>query len=238
MVDGRRRRRLKLLLRQTVRKQCWYCRYIFFGRRADSGLTQTPLQFDQMYRRPETYEQAFETMSRATATASPAPGGTQETVVAMSRRLLECDWWPNAMKPLYHKNLVVSFSVNTLVPTCVELMLDERSVNELEEREDNAEHRLKRRHDRLRAKLRSIERAIQGTRGRSVTPEFRSMTDAMLSMCTEPEVVTGLCQIYGLMKTARSVLDVFCDRLTKSLEEDSAIRESTDIPLELLMLGN
>jgi hypothetical protein len=153
----------------------------------------------------------------------------------MTRALFAHNWWDDGLQPLYRKNLIVSFLVNTLVPECVELLVDEHRLMKLLASVPASKKVTY--VARLAAHFDSVRVAAERSHARKVTPDFAKMRDAMVFLVTDPVVKSGFDLLFESSKTARTVVGVFVERLVDALDNHSKIEVSNDLPFHILALA-
>lgn len=185
------------------------------------------------YRRPTNFDDVVRILNEAT---KYDPQDERREIVLCLRRLEEMGWYKKGLYHLYNENMLVKFLVNTFVPTVVELVADPDTLKKLSsvltdaKREKYGEG-FNGVFDTLATES---ERAKQRT---DVSPRFAEMRDSMHKMATDEQCRAGLKVIYLYVKTSRSILNMFVDRLNTALRKHKDILSSSDIPMEALMLG-
>lgn len=184
-----------------------------------------------IYRRPANFDQVEQYM-RALTTAKVS--GRQEKLRNAIERLIDMQWPTLALKPLYEANAVVKLVSNSLVPMLQEHVLEAHVMNDLE-KNTIPEKRARRvqEYEELRSKLKS---ACIKARERSVTEEFAQMRDSMMAYNEDEVVQQSLAFLFEVSKAGRIALRLMSERITSSLEKDSEIVRSTDIPMSALSL--
>lgn len=185
------------------------------------------------YRRPSSFDDVVSILNEA---AKYDPSDDRRHIVLCLRRLEEMGWYQKGLYHLYNENMLVQFLVNTFVPTVVELIADPGALKKLSSALTDAKRAkysegFKSVFDTLAAES---ERAKQRT---DVSPRFAEMRDSMHGMATDEQCRAGLRVIYLHVKTSRTILNMFVDRLNTALREHKDILSSSDIPMEALMLG-
>lgn len=184
------------------------------------------------YRRPQDFDTAVR-MLRACVDVT-VTGKQQMALQDAIRRLFEIDWYNDAMRPLYHANVVCQLVMNSLVPIVQELIFDERVFREHEAAKDStAESRYGEEYDRMRVRMVA---AAPLRKQRHVTPEFEVMAAAMERYASDVVIQKAIRDVFCLLKTARTAFRLVCGRINDALENHNEILKSDDIPFEALSL--
>lgn len=183
------------------------------------------------YRRPHDFDSA---VSQLSACSKFAVTGRQKQVQDAVARLLDINWHNDAMKPLYHSNAVVQLVMNSLVPMIQELILEASVFESHIERTDTAKA------DKYRVEYRTLLAKMKEVaplhKQRTVTPEFETMAVAMERYANDDVVQSALCDIFCVIKTARTAFRLVFGRINHALETHNEIEKSDDIPFEALNL--
>lgn len=190
-----------------------------------------PCSNNMIYRRPNSFEQA---KTFLVALQGASVDGNQETIRKSLVALEGMDWYDAALGPLYKANAVVAMVTNSLVPVIQELVLEKGALDQqvASVAADKAKAR-RAEYDKLLAKLGA---SIQQSRTREVDAEFAAMREAMHGYATSASVQATMHMLYSSSRTARVALKLMTNRIVTSLEEDTAITSTTDIPFEALGL--
>ena len=146
----------------------------------------------------------------------------------------------DALEPLYEANTLVSFTTNTITPSLVDLLIDEKALDKKvkEAMKDKAEFAIRANSfESIMSKLGTSCRDAEA-RESSCSTRFVTMRKAMLDFCTHKDILNGLKVVYCTDDSTKIILDLMLERMEIALREHDDIMQSTDIPIKAMMLGS
>lgn len=186
---------------------------------------------DMIYRRPKTFDESEKFLHLL---ESAKVDGDQAQFVCALRNLREMDWFRGALQPLYEANAVVQLVTHSLVPIIQELVLEKDALEDMKKSVSPAKNSTRRAEfQSLRVML---QKACVKASEREVTPRFARMRTVMQAYAHDDEVDKTLSLAFVVSKPARIALRLMTQRIVQSLEKDSDITSSSDLPLEALSL--
>lgn len=149
--------------------------------------------------------------------------------------LHDSNWGELLIRPLYDANMIVQIGFNTLVPVFSDLLLTPRKVNEHFTDSEKNKHV-----PEFETLLSSLQSSCDVHKRRC---EDEKISETMVNMRTildmfheHPAVREALSIVYTIHVPARIVFKIMMERLSESLEKDTKIKKSSDIPFEFFRL--
>jgi hypothetical protein len=124
--------------------------------------------------------------------------------------------------------------MNSIVPIVQELILETSVYDAAVEKVDKAKAEKYR--QEYSAHLQKMKQVAPLWKQRNVTPEFEVMARTMEAYANDELVQGCLCDVFGVLKTARIAFRLVFDRINYALEHHNEILKSDDIPFEALSL--